>query len=46
MTSSTGDDFTMDINMKVGLTGVEYHPTLNLGKIFYETPHTLVLNDA
>ena len=46
LTSSTGDDFTMDINMKVGLTGVEYHPMLDLGKLFHETPHTLILNDA
>ena len=47
LTGSTGDDFTIDINMKVGLTGVEYHSTLDLGKLFHKTPwHTLILNDA
>ena len=46
LTGSTGDNFTMNINMKVGLMGAEYHPTLDLGKLFHETPHTLVLNDA
>ena len=46
LTGSTGDDFTIDINMKVGLTGAEYHLTLDLGKLFHETAHTLVLNDA
>ena len=46
LTGSTSDDFTMNIKMKVGLIGAEYYPTLDLGKLFYETPHTLVLNDA
>ena len=27
LSGSTGDDFTMGINMKVGLTGAEYHPS-------------------
>jgi hypothetical protein len=46
LTGSTGDDFTMDINMKVGLTSPKYHLTLDLGKLFHETPDTLILNDA
>ena len=46
LTGSTGNDITMDINMKVGLTGAEYHPTLDLDKLFHKIPYTLVLNNA